>query len=910
MLYCKSGEQIPYALLRETDAFGILELDLAAPPIRFWVGQSSGPEEICIGVDEQGVERLQTPCEIAAGLPAADNWHAQSKRTLDRVEAWFLVCEDPQRRLEVSTVATLGHQASLVRHILDSPHLDRVLIADEVGLGKTIEAGLLIRNALESEPELRILYLAPARLVRNVHHELERLGLHFRKWVAGEDRDATLQDARIVASIHRAAIRANFDAFVDTEPWDVIVVDECHHLSDWESGGGSPRRNYRLVEELTKRQKPTGRLILMSGTPHQGHRYRFENLLKFLRGEAENDGTPAGRVIYRTKDDVHDWEGRPLFPARRVNPATLVELGEAHRAWLSAIHDLYVPPVDSDQRSRFRAAGWRSAQALQWATSSLHAGLGYLVRQAIRAKWSLDDDGLPDAVAALRPYRLGDPQESVESLFERLQREVQRQQSARDVEDIEDEEDDTDAWEPDRAHLRRLLRDGTALLQFAADHKWDTLWNRLLQNIGEEKVVLFAQPIETVTALAGYLERRTGSAPALIIGDQTQEERDHHVEEFRRAGGPQFLVSSRAGGEGINLQIARRLVHVDVPWNPMELEQRVGRVHRFGSRRTILVDTLVAADSRETHAYRIARDKLTEIASALVPADRFEGLFSRVMSLVSPTELQELLGERPLTPLSDEETRRVSELVTRGFESWQSFHQCFSTEERRVRALDPGTAAWQDVVNFARRHLRAEPAEGLEALTFGWKNGEAVESNAAASALRLPDGRVLACGDFAGIPVTGPDGTRADLLGLNHPEIASALRAIAFPAASTGAAHLRWPDGDALPRGVQSSPFAIWIAAWMTLRWQPRASPIGTRLVGRLVGSDGTERPIETDEMGAIVRTLHRSTIRRQAPERSLISSLRERENAWTRDLRTPSAADKQGGLRRAVFPLAVAVLA
>lgn len=909
MLYRYVREWIPYALLRDTDAFGIRELDLAAPPTRFGLDQRLVPDEVAIGVDEQNVERLLTPCELAAGLPAGDNWHALSKRTLDRLEAWFLVCEDPQRRLDVRRVATLGHQASLVRHILDNPDLDRVLIADEVGLGKTIEAGLLIRNILENEPGLRILYLAPARLVRNVHLELERLGLHFRKWVAGEDRDATLRDARVVASIHRAAIEANFDEFVDTEPWDVIVVDECHHLSDWEAGGGRPRRNYRLVDELTKRQKAPGRLILMSGTPHQGHRHRFENVLRFLHRGAESDETVAGRVIYRTKDDVRDWEGRPLFPGRQVNPATLVELGDAHRAWLSAIHDLYVPPVgSSDERGRLRAAGWRCAQALQWATSSLHAGLGYLVRQAIRAEWTLEDDGLRNAVAALRPYRLGDPQESVEKLFERLQREIRRQHRARDVDDIEDE-DDVVAWEPDRERLGRLLVDGTALLRHAADEKWDTLWNGLLRTIGEEKVVLFAQPIETVTALAGYLERRTGDAPALIIGDQTQEERDRHVEGFRRPDGPRFLVSSRAGGEGINLQIARRLVHVDVPWNPMELEQRVGRVHRFGSRRTIIVDTLVAADSREIHAYDVARNKLREIASALVPPDRFEGLFSRVMSLVSPTELQEILGERPLAPLTDEETRRVSDLVTRGFESWQSFHQRFSAEERRLRALDPGTAAWRDVRNFARRHLRAEPAEGLEALTFEWKNGEAQASSASASALRLRDGRVFACGDFAGMPVSGPDGAPVDVLGLNHREMADVLRRIAFPDALTGAAYLRWPDDDPLPRGIGSRSFAIWIAAWMTLRWQPRPSSVGTRLTGRLVGSDGAERSVEAEEVGEIVRTLLRSTIRRQASESVAIDKLREREDVWIRDLRTPSDADRKAGLRRAVFPLAVAVL-
>ena len=100
MLYRYVREWIPYALLRDTDAFGIRELDLAAPPARFGLDQRLVSDEIAIGVDEQNVERLLTPCELAAGLPAGDNWHALSKRTLDRLDAWFLVCEDPQRRLD------------------------------------------------------------------------------------------------------------------------------------------------------------------------------------------------------------------------------------------------------------------------------------------------------------------------------------------------------------------------------------------------------------------------------------------------------------------------------------------------------------------------------------------------------------------------------------------------------------------------------------------------------------------------------------------------------------------------------------------------------------------------------------------------------------------------------------------
>src|SRR3954471_22227876 len=87
------------------------------------------------------------------------------------------------------------------------------------------------------------------------------------------------------------------------------------------------------------------------------------------------------------------------------------------------------------------------------------------------------------------------------------------------------------------------------------------------------------------------------------------------------------LFPPEQAGEGLNLQVARRIVHVDVPWNPMELEQRVGRVHRFGSRRTIIVDTVVVRDSREVDTYRIAREKLHAISSTLVPVERFEALF-------------------------------------------------------------------------------------------------------------------------------------------------------------------------------------------------------------------------------------------------------------------------------------------
>ncbi len=317
----------------------------------------------------------------------------------------------------------------------------------------------------------------------------------------------------------------------------------------------------------------------------QGNETRFENLLRLLTKSGEAQSELAGRVIYRTKDDVTDWNGDPLFPSRQVNPPLLFEASETYRAWLRHIHGFFNPgDIHAEADAGRRAAGWRCAQALQWAASSPQAGLGYLVRQAIRAGWKPGTQNLNAALGELRPYRFGSPDEGFEALFERICKEIglgaptPTESDAGD--DIEDE--DTPATS-DAKGLAALLEEGMTVAREAGDSKWDLLNERVLAPADDERVVLFAQPIETVTAVTRYLQRKYKARPAVIVGGQSDQVRQAEIDRFCKPGGPRFLVSSRAGGEGINLQVARRLVHIDVPWNPMELEQRVGRIHRFGS---------------------------------------------------------------------------------------------------------------------------------------------------------------------------------------------------------------------------------------------------------------------------------------------------------------------------------------
>lgn len=907
----REGGTVPATVLRQYEEFGFPSVDLVNPPRRFWAdGDPPGPVAET-QVDARRVSPLPTPSDLLVNLPPDDNWPAQTRRSLARLWVYYLVCEDPLRRLDARPVNTLAHQVSLVQHVLETDHLRRVLVADEVGLGKTVEAGLLIQHLLDQSPGLRVLYLSPARLVANVRREFRRLGLHFRQWSA-TDNDARLTDPLIVASIHRAVHGSNFESVLGTSPWDVLVVDECHHLSDWAAGGGDPREKFRLVRDLIAKQQTGTRVIFLSGTPHQGHVSRFENLLGLLKAPGESPEALAGRVIYRTKDDVHDWEGNPLFPTRQVNDPLLVDLGPEYREWIQHIHVFFSPPPGDPGRSdaRRRAAGWRCAQALQWATSSPHAGLGYLVRQAIRAGCALNDEPLADAIGALRPYRRGAVDEAVEKLFERISREVARQRDNDELEDIEAE-----AREADLAYgraLADLLVEGIRLVRSSPDEKWLPLAREFLDPYGDEKVVLFAQPIETVMALAHYLERTSGVRPALIVGGQTDTERDSEVASFWRPDGPRFLVSSRAGGEGINLQVAHRLVHVDVPWNPMDLEQRVGRVHRFGSRRTVVVDTIVVRDSREAHAYRVARQRLELIARTLVTPERFDAVFARVMGLVQPEELQDVLIRSAAGPLSDRDQDAIGRMVQEGFGAWQAFHNRFAERQREIRQQDPGLATWEDVARFLSEYGNVETREGFKALRFTRSGDQVDPVEQPVAVVSLGGSEQYVCGEVGGAPVFGPNGSPAGQLGLNLPPVAEILRRLAFTSPS-GAAVVRLQNDRAIPGVEGSNSFGILAMVRQTVRPDPRAGhvEIGTSLTCFVITPDRDPLLVEGPSKRDLLYAIFDATVARVKPDTAdpVVEAIRRHEIAILNQLRRPSEAEMRTGVRHAVTPLLAALV-
>ena len=756
-------------------SFGYPSYVTASLPDRVYVGLDSAERPPSVQLAEPAVEvtRLPSPAESLAADEegARDAWPAETRRSVARLEAMWLLMEDRHRLLDAELVEPLAHQASLVHHILAQPSLKRVLIADEVGLGKTVEAALLIKRLLEASPDrvLRVLYLSPSGLVDNVVEEFVRMGLRPRRWTSTHQEARLLpgdSDPLVVASIHRAVFRGekvnHFETVMRSGPWDVLIVDEAHHLTDYSPDGSDPKLRMRLVKTLVKeRLSHDGRVVLMTGTPHQGHAARFKNLLRVL-DEAGGPEGAQGRIIYRTKEDIRDWEGKPLFPVRDVRPPTVVEVGEEYRSWLRDIHGFFSLSIGT------RMGLWRRAQALQWAASSPQAGLAYLVRMAIRSGMRVREVGeLREAIQALRPYRGGAAQETPEALERRLEQLAQ-------TDEADDEDPETTAG------LTSLIATGTLLVRGdAISDKLRHLF-RWVDEAPDEKFVVFAQPIETVYTLRDRLEQHLGPGTVvMVVGDQDSATRSAEVRRFREEEQVRVLVSSKAGGEGINLQVSRRLVHFDVPWNPMEMEQRVGRVHRFGSLHTVIVETLVLDGSREQRVLDRCRARLGQIVRDLDP-DRFDYLYRRTMSQIPMDDLAILMAGEGFGPLSPDETERIDHYVTAGYESWREADDRFRQQAERIRTLDRGVVREEDLEGFLIGSLGAEVEPGWHQRGFevlpGQEEPQVVEQPA--RVLRLPNDVRGYLGLVGGVgPASDvPGRPRPRRLGLNDSYVATQVR--------------------------------------------------------------------------------------------------------------------------------------
>jgi superfamily II DNA or RNA helicase len=643
--------------------------------------------------------------------------------------------------LSNSRTALLPHQILLTHDVVASSRR-RFLIADEVGLGKTIETGMIVRELVAREEASRTLVVCPAGLVKNWQQELldcfrlrfEVLGLDF----ADAQPGAWEHHHWVIASIDTLKRRPRLDRLVAGPRWDLVVFDEAHHLSRVRYGTRvQPTQNYRLAEAL---RAHTRDLLFLSATPHQGDPYQFWSLIQLLDDSLfesadallEHRGLLGRVMIRRTKREVTDSAGRPIFMRRQVHSQTF-PLAVRERAFYDELTDYlregYGVAGLGQQKttSRQRAVGFVMATFQKIMSSSPRA-----IRQALRrrllvllAREQMALEGraaragsspvgaaerllhLQEEMRALAvaihgipasPSQRAEADIAVAQVKQRLARRDTDEETTGWALDGDEEGDegiyaDTDIpGEADKVRqLIRLVPEGT-------DRKFDTLLRGIEQLRREdpaERFVIFTQYRETLEFLREELSKVYGPSRIATIKGGPLDDKIAAIEAFWNDDGARLLISTSAGGEGVNLQVGHILFNYDLPWNPMAVEQRIGRIHRYGQQDTVQVYNLVAEDTVEERIYRLLEEKLLEIARTIGRIDAATGHVVEDFR----SEILGFLGSSP-----DYQDLYKKALVDRDYKRTE--REMVDALDRARKASEALRALTQDLDSFNLDHYR------------------------------------------------------------------------------------------------------------------------------------------------------------------------------------------------------------
>ncbi|MFW9605287.1 MAG: DEAD/DEAH box helicase, partial [Pseudomonas sp.] len=596
-------------------------------------------------------------------LRAVDGGAERARNAWLSYEAHALPIMESASALTSAKIDLLPHQVVLTHRIATaSPR--RYLIADEVGLGKTIETALVLRE-LASRGELkRALMIVPAGLVNNWHRELNEV-FHLNFEVFGSEGDVTdrktnafVKHDRLIASIDTLKRPARIKRLLEAPHWDLVVFDEAHHLTAHRNGSKVRKtENYKLAEALKGHSRD---LILLSATPHQGNHFQFWMLVQLLNSTLFNSAEEMldsrhrlNTVMFRrTKADACQPDGSPLFARRWVHTESFL-MGHEERLFYERLRDYLEDGFDLARRqgNKGRALGFLMAIFQKIAASSFAAVRRTLKRrllmltlhEALLRDKDLDIDGrerLIDEARVLIHEEFGLQQDSVGRseadriladlkyrLIKKLDQEAlelasdpySSEYSAANAEDAASAVVELHLPE-ERLRICDLLN--------AFPQQRETKVQKLLDGLGylweqntNEKIVIFATYIGTVDLIAREIEHAYPGQGVVVLRGGDHGAKLAAERKFRLKDGPRVLICTAAGREGLNLQFARILFNFDLPWNPMDVEQRIGRIHRYGQNHTAQVYNLVLSDTIEGRIFLMLDEKLTEIAKTVGKVD-------------------------------------------------------------------------------------------------------------------------------------------------------------------------------------------------------------------------------------------------------------------------------------------------
>lgn len=641
-----------------------------------------------LGLEGFSPDAVVAPKDVAAPTDTSLDFSSDPEDVRVVVEAERLSyghLANPAFAAEVSLVDPLPHQRIAVyKHMLPQPRL-RFLLADDAGAGKTIMAGLYLREMLARRLIRRVLVVPPAGLIGNWERELRRLfSLSFRIVSGGDARAgnpfAGPSGDRVIVSVDTltggrmfAHLRAEA-----TEPYDLVIFDEAHKLSARRDPDGTfrPTDRYCLAEALAglrgldedwKLGWSAAHLLLLTATPHMGKDFPYYCLWRLLEPEALATESAfsaypaearARRFIRRVKEEMVYFDGRPIYP-QRISGTHSYELTKGPESE----QQLY------DQTTDYIQHYYNQARILN--RSAARFAVGVFQRRLASSSWAL--------LCSLR-NRLGKLDRLIEAIragqLDEAQL-IQRQQRLdRDVEDPfaatadeEGAEDGQEAHELDedkvlegviaislsqlaveRDRVEGLIRLAERVHAKGEESKFDKLRELLrAERFAGEKVIIFTEHRDTQSFLLRRFEGLgfTGRV-AQIHGGMNYREREVQVEFFRRPvaeGGAQYLVCTDAAGEGINLQFAWLMINYDIPWNPARLEQRMGRIHRYKQKHDpVIIANLIAGRTREGRVLHTLLEKLERIRKEL-RSDKVFDVVGRLFEGVSLADYMERASE-------------------------------------------------------------------------------------------------------------------------------------------------------------------------------------------------------------------------------------------------------------------------
>ena len=612
---------------------------------------------------------------------------------------------------ETSRIDPLPHQRIAVYgHMLDQSPL-RFLLADDAGAGKTIMTGLHVREMLSRRLIRRVLVVPPAGLVGNWEREMRTLfRLEFRI-VSGPDVRSgnpfvgPESDLAIV-SLDTLTRERTFGWLRDaaTEPYDLVVFDEAHKLSADREPDFRVRKTdrYRLAETLAGAGADGERwtlhwsarhLLLLTATPHMGKDHPYYFLWRLLApdtlpthdafAELPHD-LRRKHFIRRTKEEMVRYDGTPLYPQRTCDTLSYdLSRGPAGEQALYDETTDYIRDYYNRARVLNRSAARLAMSVFQRRlASSTYA----LLRSFERRQEKLE--GLIDDIRSgrLTEEQLARRQRRLDELDDPFETRTADEDASPDGDGEEHEGVEGRALEgtiavnlaeleAERLKIEGLLAKTRTLFDAGEESKFEKL-REVLRNpeYAGEKLIVFTEHRDTAQFLVRRLEGLgfTGQV-ALIHGGMPYRERERQVAFFRRPageGGARYLVATDAAGEGINLQFCWLMVNYDIPWNPARLEQRMGRIHRYGQKHDpVVIVNLVAGGTREGRVLKTLLDKLEAMRRQLdsdkvfdVVGRLFEGMsFKDYLDLAVSEDGAEAAVRRLEGRLTEDQLRALDE---------------------------------------------------------------------------------------------------------------------------------------------------------------------------------------------------------------------------------------------------------